>query len=203
MIRKLARIDAPIPLLREMFSNTDDWPRWMPGVIATRTLESSAERRLVEVIQLVHGHKLVQQLECLEVGKVLRQRQAAGWLKKWEAEWSFELPPEGGGTVLGLRLDFELGLLGLVIPRGPLRRWTHNQLDETFAKARARAELLETRQRTPTLAVELGKPLLQVYETPRGFEVCFAGRTFHIDAAERAGGQSVFSGRYYVEPLRR
>ena len=59
MIRKLARIDAPVEVVMDVFRDTDVWPQWMPGVASTRTLETGADHRLIEVILLVMGRRLV------------------------------------------------------------------------------------------------------------------------------------------------
>ena len=183
MIRRIARIEAPPEMVRDMFRDTDLWPEWMPGVTSTRTLEQSGERRSVEVVQLQLGRRFVQRLECRERDGGLRHRQIAGALKKWEADWTFHSPPDGDGTTISLRLDLELGFLGFLVPKAVLRRWIRGLLDDTFERAGARARLLAARRpRQPTVAVRVGEPVLQVFETASGFEVRFAGRTFHVEA---------------------
>ncbi len=117
MIRKLARIDAPVEVVLKIFRDTDAWGQWMPGVASTRTLDGDGDRRMVEVILLVFGRRLVQKLECRERDGSLIHHQVEGWFRKWEAVWTFRPPPEGGGTIVSLRLEFDLGVAGFFIPR--------------------------------------------------------------------------------------
>ncbi len=186
MIRKLARIDAPTEVVIDIFRDTDNWPQWMPGVASTRTLESSDDRRLVEVILLVLGRRQVQKLECREQDGRLTHRQVEGWFRKWEAVWTFRPPPEGLGTTVSLTLDFDLGFAGLFVPRKLLGNWVRGLIDNTVDNGRKRAQRFARQRRQPTPAVQLGRPVLQVFETADGFEVCFAGRTFRIEASESA-----------------
>ncbi len=186
MIRKLARIEAPVEVVLEVFRDTDAWPQWMPGVAATRTLESGEDRNLVEVILLVLGRRQVQKLECREQDGRLTHRQVAGWFRKWEATWTFRPPPEGGGTIVSLTLDFDLGIAGYFVPRKLLGGWVRSVIDDTVVNGRRRAQRFARRRREPAKAVETGQPLLQVYETAGGFDVIFAGRTFHVEAQESA-----------------
>ncbi len=190
MIRKLARIDAPIAVVHEMFRDTDRWPQWMPGIASTRTLSGSPAKRIVEVVHLVRGRRVVQKLECRDAGGNLEHRQVEGWFRKWEADWAFSRPPEAPGqktpgTTVSLQLAVELGMAGVLVPKRFFRGWMNRMLDQTIRKARSRAPKLIVRE--PTQAVRLGEPILQVFETPDGFEVHFAGRTFHIDSWDQLG----------------
>ncbi len=184
MIRKLARIDAPVEVVLDIFRDTDAWPQWMPGVASTRTLESGDGRRLVEVILLVLGRRQVQKLECLERDGRLTHRQVEGWFRKWEAVWTFRSPPEGPGTTVSLTLDFDLGVAGFFVPHRLLGNWVRDLIDETVGNGRERVRKLARQRREPTQSVRLGQPVLQVFEIADGFEVCFAGRTFRIEASE-------------------
>ncbi len=184
MIRKVARIDAPVEVVMEVFRDTDAWPQWMPGVASTRILDTGANHSLVEVILLVMGRRLVQQLECREQDGRLTHRQIIGWFREWRAEWTFRPPPEGHGTTVSLSLEFDIGVAGLFVPRKLLSGWVQGLIDDTVDQGRERAQRFARRRRQPTQAVQVGQPLLQVYETVDGFEVCFAGRTFLIEAGE-------------------
>lgn len=188
MIRKVTRYDAPAAAVRSMFRETDDWPRWMPSVASTRTLAEDDGLRLVEVVLLMFGHRLVQKLECRESDGRLTHRQVEGWFKKWEATWTFQPPADGsGGTIVSLRLDFDLGVAGLLVPRKSFNNWVSGLMDGTIDHGRRRALRFARREREPTQAVEVGQPLLQVFETADGFEIFFAGQTFHIDARDLPG----------------
>lgn len=182
MIRKLIRMDAPPEVVHEMFRDTDEWPRWMPGITSTRTLESDEGSRRVEVIYLAHGRRLVQHLDCREVEDGLRHHQVRGWFKSWDATWTFRPADGGEATIVSLAVELELALAaGLLLPRRFLRGWMSRLLEETLTQGRTRAARLAERQREPTQAVATGQPLLQVFQTAEGYEVHFAGRTFLID----------------------
>ncbi|MEM7585711.1 MAG: SRPBCC family protein [Acidobacteriota bacterium] len=183
MIRKLGRFEASVPLVREMFCETDDWPRWMPGIASTRTLSRDSGTRRVEVVHMVHGRRFVQQLECRETERGLEHHQISGFFKTWEAAWTFRETPDGLATTVSLFLDLELGVgSGLLVPKRLLAAWVGRMLDDTIAQGQKRALQLVERRRQPTSAVQVGQPVLQVFETDGGFEVMFAGRRFVIDA---------------------
>ncbi len=184
MIRKLARIDAPVDVVMDLFRDTDAWPQWMPGVASTRTLDTGADHRLVEVVLLILGRRLVQHLECREQDGRMLHQQVTGWFRKWEATWTFRPPPQGQGTILSLTLEIDAGVAGLFMPRRLIGGWIQGLIDDTIDQGRERAESFARRHREPTQAVEVGLPVLQVYETASGFEVHFAGRMFQIDAEE-------------------
>ncbi len=184
MIRKLARIDAPVNVVMDVFRDTDAWPQWMPGVASTRTLDSGAGHRMVEVILLVMGRRQVQHLECREQDGRLTHRQVVGWFREWQTTWTFRPPPEGRGTTVSLAMELDLGVAGLFVPRKLRDRWIRGLIDDTFDQLRERAQRFARRRREPSRAVEMGQPVLQVYETADGFEVHFAGRTFMIEARD-------------------
>ncbi len=183
MIRKLGRFEASVGVVRNMVRQTEDWPQWMSGIAATRTISETEGSRLVEVVHLFQGRRFVQLLECRDIGNGLEHRQKEGFFKTWNASWSFQEPPDGQGTTVSLSLDLELGVTaGLLIPKKLLRGWIGGLLDDTIARGQERAVRLAGRSREPTQVVHVGQPLLQVFETAEGFEVVFAGRTFVIDA---------------------
>ena len=187
MIRKLTRVEAPVEAVRDVFRDTDAWPQWMPGVASTRTLEAGDDRRLVEVVLRVLGRRQVQKLECVERDGRLIHRQIEGWFRKWQAEWTFRPPPEGQGTILSLALELDLGVASFLVPRKLVAGWVRGVMGDTVDQARERAQALARHRRQPTAAVNVGEPLLEVYETADGFEVKFAGRTFMIEASDLPG----------------
>ncbi len=184
MIRKLTHIDAPAEVVRSVVRDTDAWPRWMPDMASTRTLDSGAGRRQIEATFLVMGRRRVQHLDCREQDGSLIHRQVIGWFHEWQATWAFLPPPEGRGSVVSLSVELDAGIAGLLLSRKVLSGWIRGWVDDTVDRLRGRAQRSVRRRREPTPAVELGQPVLQVYETADGFEVCFAGRTFTIDARE-------------------
>lgn len=120
MIRKHTTLDVPAALAREVIFDTDAWPLWMPGVTGTRTLKSAAGYRLIEVDQTHFGRRYVQDLECRLVRSTVSHRQHRGWFEKFEVDWTFHERP-GCSCALGVRLDFGMGMLGLVAPKPVVR----------------------------------------------------------------------------------
>lgn len=184
MIRRYTRVGTRAEDVMEVFRDTDAWPRWMPTIASTRTLAEEEGRRLVEVVGLMFGRRLVQKLECRERGDTLIHRQVEGWFKKWEATWTFRSSAESGGTVVSLSLDFDLGVTGLLVPHRLLGNWVGSLIEGMLDQGRQRAERFARRRREPTRAVEVGQPLLQVFETADGYEIRFGGRTFHLEAPD-------------------
>ncbi|MCP4661760.1 MAG: hypothetical protein GY856_40680 [bacterium] len=182
MIKKLIRIDAPLRLVKDMFCDTDAWPQWMPGVNSCRTLREGDDCRVIEVHLSMQGKSFLQTREVRFAGNRVKQRQVAGWFRSWESEFSFHQPPDGKGTTISLRIDFDLGVRGLIIPRWVIQRMSVRLLDETTARAKARARELMAKPR-PEAAAE-GESLLQIYETPDGLELWFAGRTYTLTAVD-------------------
>ncbi|HEX9734645.1 MAG TPA: SRPBCC family protein [Thermoanaerobaculia bacterium] len=141
MIRKQTTLDVPAALAREVFFDTDAWPLWMPGVTATRTLRSADGYRLIEVVQTHFGRRYVQDLECRLVRSTVSHRQHRGWFEKFEVDWTCRERP-GGSCTLAVRLDFGMGMLGLVAPKRVVQVWMRGHLDQTIARASARARRL-------------------------------------------------------------
>ncbi len=184
MIRKIARVEAPPEVAMEVFRDTDAWPRWMPAVASTRTLDTGVDFRLVEVVLLVMGRRLVQHLECREQGDRLVHQQVLGWFREWRAEWTFQPSAAGRGVIVSLALDIDLGVAGRLLPRRLVSRWVHGWIDRAIARGCERARELARGRREPPGPVPEGQPLLRVYRTAEGFEVHFAGRMFTIAAQE-------------------
>ncbi len=182
MIKKLFRVDAPVPLVKDMFCDSDAWPRWMPGVESCRTLKEGKDFRVIEVHQSLHGRSFVQKREMRFAGNRMKQRQLTGWFRSWKSDWNFHQPPDGKGTTVSLSVDYDLGVRGLITPRWLVQRMSVRVLDETIARAKVRARELAAKPR-PEAAAE-GESLLQIYETPDGLEVWFAGRTYTLKAVD-------------------
>jgi ribosome-associated toxin RatA of RatAB toxin-antitoxin module len=180
VIRHVFRIDAPLELVRDVFCDSDAWPQWMPHVEACRTVQEGRDHRLVELTLTVFGRSFTQTRELRRVGNVLKQRQASGWFKRWETEWSFLEPPDRSGTTVAMWVDWDLGMRRLAIPSWVMQKMSLRLLDETKERARTR---IRERLREPRPAVE-EESLLRVYETPDGLEVRLAGRTYVLKAAE-------------------
>jgi len=171
-MRRIAHVDAPPAFVRELFHDVGSWPRWMPGLTACRVLESGADRVRAEVSQSVLGRIWRQTVEVRLAGGSVRVKALDGMLR-WSAEWSFRVPPDGDGTTLGLEVETDSGLMGRAT-RGTFHRVNDHRFDETVAVLGLRAR----RTAAPAAAPAAGRRLLAVYETPGGYEVWYAGRTY-------------------------
>lgn len=138
-MRLLSRIAVPTAAARETFAEVDTWPLWMPGVERLEVLERSEQRLLIDVDLRQMGTHWRQTQEIRFTSDGLRQRQVAGKIRRWEAEWRFLEPPDGRGTTVSLGVDLDLGLLGVVIPNRFLQRSLEEGFEETLRRIQERA----------------------------------------------------------------
>jgi len=172
MIRKFARMKPPPELLVGFFSDTSRWPRWMPGVVEARTIRRTMDSELVNVTQDIMGRRFRQRFEHRIVGQTVRQRQVKGVFKGWRATWSFDPAPERRGTTLCCELDFDLGMMGMMMPTRAVQR----EIDRIFEATVAGAER-ELRHWGADRDDDHGEaPLLEVYPSQHGLEVWIAGK---------------------------
>jgi len=172
VIRRIARIDAELPLVLDLFRDVGAWSTWMPGMTLSRLLTREDDRVTAEVSQTGFGRAWPNTIEVRFVGDTVRVRAFEGWFK-WRATWSFLLPPGGGGTTISLDLEVEPGLLGAA-GRRPFFRMSEKRFDETMAVIAHHAR----RRQAPEARPAAGRRLLVVYETSRGFEVWYCGRKY-------------------------
>lgn len=168
-MRRIAHVDAPLAFVRDLLHDVATWPRWMPGMAAVRVLERGGDRLRAEVGQSVLGQTWRQTVEVRLASGSVRVRALDGLLR-WSAQWGFRAPPDGDGTTFSLELATDPGLLGRAT-RGTFHRVNDHRFDETVAAVARQAAA-----RAPAPAA--GRRLLVVYETPDGFEVEYAGRTY-------------------------
>ena len=185
MIRKYARIDAKPATVRAIFRDVERWPSWMPTIDDLEVLESSAERKLVEVRERMMGRAMTRTLELRFDEEGFVERQTRGRLRRWKTVWRFIEPPTGSGTVVSTRIDIDLGLMKYVIRKAALQRMIDRFHEEIVGRAEARARRREE-LRVPTVwGVLPGQRLsIRVYETPTELEVWFGDRRFVVPASE-------------------
>jgi len=183
-MRRIAHVDAPPTFVRDLFHDVGSWPRWMPGLDACRVLESGGERVRAEISQSVLGRTWRQTVEVRLASGNVRVKALDGMLR-WTAQWSFRPPPSGEGTTLALDVESDSGLMGRAT-RGTFHRVNDRRFDETGAVVGLRA------RRAPAPAAAAGRRLLAVYETPGGYEVWYAGRTYaaHQPPSPASTGQA-------------
>ncbi len=172
MIRRIARIDASLPLVVDLFRDVGAWSSWMPGMTQSRVLASGADRVRAEVSQTGFGRAWSNKIDVRFAGDRVRVHAVDGWFR-WRAEWSFLKPPGGEGTTVSLELEVEPGLLGAAARR-PFFKMSEGRFDETVAVMALQAR----RRQAPEARPAEGRSLLVVYETADGFEVWYRGRRY-------------------------
>ena len=187
MIKKMGRIDAPVHLAKELFSDVAQWPEWMPGVVSAELLEESTDLQRFAMKQVHMGKELDQKMEFRFHAAGVKQRQISGWFKKWEADMRFLEPPDGSGTTLSLEISMELGgFVGLFAPTGMIEKALDDMFREMLGNAEHRLQLKKPARaaRGPTAAQAPDAPLLRVYQIPAGLEVWVGERKYLLHAAD-------------------
>ncbi len=172
-MRRITHVDAPLPVVRDIFHDVESWPRWMPDFLACRILDGGPRERRAKVRQSVFGQTWQQTVDFRFTETNVRVRARDG-LIKWSADWGFREPPDGDGTAVSLELESESGLLGRA-SRGLFDRINHRRFEATVAAVERRARQLAASAAAPAAD---GRSLLTVYETADGFEVWYAGRRY-------------------------
>lgn len=188
-MRQFGRVDAPVEQVRALFQDVAGWPDWMPSIERVEVRERSAERTVAEVSQTLGGRRLRQTLEFRYGPRGYRERQLSGRLKSYEAAWWFLEPPEGGGTVVSARFDFDLGLGGLFVSRRSVERTIGGFFRHLVEQAeeRLRAARDETAAAEETRG---GETRIRLFEVPEGLEVWIDDRRYlarPVDGEEELG----------------
>jgi len=175
MIRKLGRVSAPLGIVRSMFFDIESWPDWMPDFRAVRLLDGSGDRLLYEVKQVQGSGIRTSRLEYRfhETGYAERLVSKGYLMKAWTADWNFQEPPAGDGTVVTCRVEAKVRFLGIAAPRMIVQ----SVIDKYFARLLVSAEAQARRLMTPEKADDeprTGAPeqvRIQLFATPDGLEV--------------------------------
>ena len=182
MIREVGRLEAPVAAVRALFADLENWPHWMPGMLATRILNPATDDGVqqVEVRQKLQGHTARHVLEIHHSEDRLLQKGIRGW-PRWQGEWRFQTAPRGGTTV-SLELELDLGMMGLISPKRWVQKFARTLFHDTLANARQ-----EIRRRT-VAASRGGDPdeqvLFALYETPEGLELLLEGEVYTVRRKE-------------------
>lgn len=185
MIRKFGTVDAPVEVVRRLFSDIEAWPQWMPTVRDVRVVERSDTRTVAEIDRIHRRRVQTTTFEFLFSPNGQVERQVAGMAKKWESSWRFQAGPQGIGTLVSCRLDLNMGLIGLFAPSKLIQRW----IDRTFAKTllgvRDQARLAGSK----TAAGEIEQPLerisrIEVFATATELEIWIGDRKYVAHIAD-------------------
>ncbi len=185
MIKKVARIDSPLGLVRNMFADVANWPEWMPGVQSVRILEESEKTLRAEMRQIHMGRKLSQELVFRFHAAGMKQTQIRGWFKSWEAEWRFIEPPGKIGTTISLALDLDMGILGLFASSRMIQKSVDQMFADMTRNVERRARALSAKRMKAGAPTDLeDAPLFELFETATGLELWFEGQKYYLHPAD-------------------
>lgn len=131
------RLDAPVPRVWRAITETEQWPRWWPGVVGVRKLRSGDGTGVGLLQQITFraglGYRLHLQLEVTEVLTEERLRARAAGTLAGEGIWLMKqaAPERGGHTDVTFvwRVTLPPGLLRWLAPvLAPLFRWNHRRV---------------------------------------------------------------------------
>ncbi len=183
MIRKMTHMDLPLDLLHEVFSDSDAWPEWMPGVRTVRTLQDGKNHRLVLAKGSYAGISFHHEMDVSWGKDRVRHAQRKGWPVKWAANFRFITPPDGLGTTVLAELETEFAPFAPV-PKKVIKTILRRMMKDTLAASRKRAlHLCAARPKPKTEIPAEDKVLLSVYRTEEGLEVTLGDKRWVITAS--------------------
>jgi len=184
VIRKFGRLDAPPDLVRSIFIDAEAWPAWQAGVTRSTILDRAETSLQVEVDGRFMGHRMHGVFDCRIEPNGFVQSQRTGWLKRWDTHWRFITPPDGRGTTLVCELDIDAGLVGSFVPGNFIRRFVDRAFSETLDNLNARAIEITAPATPAPKPIGDTVTLLEIFETPIGYEILVGGRRISLDAKE-------------------
>lgn len=131
------RLDAPVPRVWRAITDTEQWPRWWPGVVAVRRLSDGDAQGVGRQQQISFrtglGYRLHLVLEVTEVLREERLRARAGGTLAGEGIWLMKQADvaAGGHTDVTFvwRVTLPPGILRTLAPwLAPLFRWNHKRV---------------------------------------------------------------------------
>ncbi len=177
MIRKFGSVGAPPNLVRRIFLDLESWPIWMPGIRAVRILERSGDQVVAEVQHARRPGFRKARLELREHSTGYFERQV-GSQAKWEADWRFLEEPRGRGTVVSCRIDFDLGLIGALAPRGMVQKFIDRTFDQALSGASGRARMTMAEHPVASEPVDAASLRIRVFATPLELEIWIGDRKY-------------------------
>jgi ribosome-associated toxin RatA of RatAB toxin-antitoxin module len=180
MIRKFGRLDAPPELVRAIFADAEAWPSWQPGVVTSKVLARTDTTVEVEVDGRFMGQRMHGIFDCRIEPDGFFQHHRTGWLKRWDTRWRITPPPDGRGTTLVCELEIDAGLVGALVPSSFVNRFVDRVFTEAVVNLEARAADLVAVATPAPAATGDSTTLLEIFETPLGYEVLAGGRRIRL-----------------------
>lgn len=184
MIRKFGRVHAPPDLVRSIFIDAEAWPGWQAGVTDSIVLQQTETTLEVEVDGRFMGQRMHGTFDCRIDPDGFYQHQRVGWLKKWDTQWRFMVPPDGRGTTLVCELEIDAGLLGALVPRSFMQRFVERVFSETVDSLNALTAEMAVAAIPRPATVGDSETLLEIFETPIGYEILVGGRRINLDSKD-------------------
>lgn len=184
MIRKFGRVAAPPELVRSLYIDAESWPAWQSGVATADVIDRTETTMEVEVDGRFMGHRMHGVFDCRIEPDGFFQHQRTGWLKRWDTQWRFLTPPDGRGTTLVCELEIDAGTLGSLVPKRFLRRFVDRVFSETIDNLNTRAAEIAASPAPVEASDGDTTTLLEIFETPIGYEILVGGRRITLDSNE-------------------
>jgi ribosome-associated toxin RatA of RatAB toxin-antitoxin module len=185
MIKKVARIDAPLDAVQGVFADVLNWPHWMPGIQTAKIVEGSDDQFVAEFKQNQLGRRSTQVMAFRRHAQGIHTRQVSGWFKHWEADWRFLQPPDKKGTTVSFAVQFDLGLLGFFATTRMIQRVVDRIFDDMMTNLERRMQSLSTggQDQAPETGPE-EETVLEVFQTSTGLEVRIDGKKYLLKPAD-------------------
>ena len=126
------------------------------------------------------GRRLRQVMEFRCESRSLELRQIEGRFRRWSSRWRFVPASDGDGTTAAMELDFDLGPLGLVIPR----RLVNVAIDDIFrhTASAAREQLLSRIEphASSTISGDAARTVLDALRRGERVVLEIAGRRYRL-----------------------
>ena len=104
------------------------------------------------------------------------EHQISGFARSWDAEWRFRPAPDRGGTVVGLEVELDMGLLGFFVSGRSVRDTVERMFDATAREASARLSRSGAAAQAAGAAIEPSR--IRIVQTDAGLEVWLDDRRY-------------------------
>jgi ribosome-associated toxin RatA of RatAB toxin-antitoxin module len=184
VIRKFAQLNVSAAMLHSVFADVEGWPEWLPGVESVVVHDRSESLMVVEIDGYYMGQRMHSFFECRIDERSIVQHQTKGRLKRWDTHWRFFEPADGRGTTLGCEIEMDAGLIGALVPQRFTNRFIDRVFSDTVANLKRRVgELIASPSRSTEPEADTAT-LLEVFDTPIGYEVLVGGRRLNLERSD-------------------
>jgi len=180
MIRKFGSLEASPEVARRTLLDLESWPEWMPNIRSLEVLERSESRIVAAVRRAEYGTVHNTRLEFLLTPTGYVERQLSGMARKWEGDWQFQPAPGGEGSVVSCRLEVDLGLFGIFMPRRAVQRVVDRTFEEILRRVDQRVSggksISAATAADARTALDVGR--IRILATPSRLEIWLGDRKY-------------------------